>query len=44
MNEKKPYVQPTVTDHGKITKETQGIVSTAYETFGNRAMLDEIKR
>lgn len=44
MTEKKPYVQPTVTDHGKITKETQGIVSTSYETFGHRSALDDVKR
>jgi hypothetical protein len=44
MDEKKPYLQPTITDHGKVTKETQGIVSTAYESFGHRTMIDEVKR
>jgi hypothetical protein len=42
-DKKKPYVQPTITDHGKVTKETQGIVSTAYESFGHRSRLDEGK-
>jgi hypothetical protein len=43
MEQKKPYVTPTVTDHGKITKQTQGIVSISYETYGHRAVLDDPK-
>jgi hypothetical protein len=43
MEQKKPYTPPTVTDHGKVTTETQGMVSTAYETFGRRAALDDPK-
>lgn len=42
--QKKPYTPPTVTDHGDVTKKTQGLVSTAYETFGHRAILDDGSR
>ena len=42
MEQKKPYTPPTVTDHGEVTKKTQGMVSTAYETFGTRAALDPV--
>ena len=43
MNEKKPYTPPTVTDHGKVTTETKGMVSTSYETFGRRLAVDDPK-
>lgn len=43
MEQKKPYTPPTVTDHGKVTSKTQGVVSTAYETWGHRAVLDDPK-
>jgi hypothetical protein len=41
--QKKPYTPPTVTDHGEVIKKTQGLVSTAYETFGHRAYSDDPK-
>ena len=41
MEQKKPYTPPTVTDHGKVVKQTQGIVATAYETWGHRAVVDD---
>ena len=34
METKKPYTPPTITDHGKVTTKTQGMISTAYETYG----------
>ena len=43
MEQKKTYTPPTVTDHGKATTKTQGIVSTSYETFGYRAFQEEPK-
>lgn len=43
MEQKKPYTPPTVTDHGKVTSKTQGVVSTSYETWGHRAVLDDPK-
>jgi hypothetical protein len=43
MDKKKPYVTPTVTDHGSIVKQTQGIVSTNFETYGHRSSLDDPK-
>ena len=43
MEKKKPYVAPTVTDHGKVTTQTQGIISTAFETYGHRSGLDDPK-
>lgn len=43
MEQKKAYTPPTVTDHGKVEKETQGMVSVAYETWGRRAALDDPK-
>jgi hypothetical protein len=43
MEQKKTYTPPTITDHGEVTKKTQGLVSTAYETYGRRALLDDPK-
>lgn len=43
MEQKKPYTPPTVTDHGKVTTKTEGMISTAYETYGRRAVLDDPK-
>ena len=43
MDQKKPYVPPTVTDHGKVATKTQGIISMSYETYGRRAALDDPK-
>ena len=40
MEQKKPYTPPTVTDHGEITKKTEGLVSTSFETFGHRMVRD----
>ena len=34
-NEKKVYTPPTITDHGKVVKETKGITDTAWEVFGH---------
>ena len=38
--EKKPYTPPTVTDHGKVEKETRGIVSIAWEVYGHQPTND----
>ena len=43
MEPKKTYTPPTITDHGEVTKKTQGLVSRAYETYGHRALLDDPK-
>jgi hypothetical protein len=43
MEQKKPYTPPTITDHGDVTKKTQGLVSTAYETYGRRAWHEDPK-
>lgn len=34
--QKKPYTQPTITDHGKIVTETKGVVGLAWEPFGKQ--------
>ncbi|HUP89214.1 MAG TPA: hypothetical protein VM100_07690 [Longimicrobiales bacterium] len=39
---KKAYTKPTVTDHGKLTEETKGIVGTSWEVFGHQPA-DETK-
>jgi hypothetical protein len=41
MDQKKPYTPPTVTDHGKVTTETKGVVSVSYEAYGRRLASDE---
>ena len=41
--QKKTYTPPTVTDHGEITKKTQGLIGTQYETFGKRPLDDDPK-
>jgi hypothetical protein len=41
MEKKKPYTPPTITDHGKVETETQGLINYAYETFGRRAALGD---
>ena len=43
MENKKTYSQPTITDHGKVTDKTQGVVGTAYETYGKRTIVDDPK-
>lgn len=35
-SKKKPYMKPSVTDHGKVTEETKGVVGTAWEVFGHQ--------
>ena len=35
MADKKKYVAPTITDHGKVADETKGIVSTSWEVSGH---------
>ena len=34
--QKKPYAPPVVTDHGKVTEETKGIVSNTWEVYGHQ--------
>ena len=41
MEQKKPYTPPTVTDHGKVASETQGIISPSFEIYGRRAPSDD---
>lgn len=41
MEQKKPYTPPTVTDHGKVATETQGIVNYSFEIYGRRAATDD---
>ena len=41
--QKKTYTPPTVTDHGEITKKTQGLIGTVYEIFGTRPLKDDPK-
>ncbi len=43
MEDKKVYTPPTITDHGKVTEKTQGMVGTAYETYGKRTIVDDPK-
>ena len=43
METKKVYTPPTITDHGAVTTKTQGVVGTAYETFGKRTIVDDPK-
>ena len=33
---KKTYVKPTLTNHGKVTEETKGIVGALYEVYGHQ--------
>lgn len=35
-DKKKTYAAPTITDHGKITQATQGVVGEAWEYFGSQ--------
>jgi hypothetical protein len=43
MEQKKTYTPPTITNHGEVTKKTQGVVSTAYEMYGHRMLSDDPK-
>jgi hypothetical protein len=43
MENKKAYTPPTLTNHGKIEQKTQGLVGTAYETYGKRTIVDDPK-
>jgi len=40
---KKPYIKPTVTDHGKVREETQGLVGDYWENYGNAYTIDKPK-
>lgn len=33
---KKTYTKPTLTNHGKVTVETNGVLGTAAEVFGHQ--------
>jgi hypothetical protein len=37
---KKTYTPPTITDHGKVTEETKGVVGTTWEVFGTQVVSD----
>jgi hypothetical protein len=43
MEQKKTYIPPTITDHGEVTRKTQGLISTAWETYGRRPLTDDPK-
>ena len=34
--QKKAYAPPTLTDHGKVEKETRGIAGDMWEVYGTR--------
>lgn len=40
---KKPYVKPTVTDHGTVREETQGIVGDYWEVYGTTSYIEKPK-
>ena len=43
MESKKVYTPPTITAHGKVTDKTQGVVGTAWETYGKRTIVSDPK-
>ena len=43
MESKKTYTPPTITDHGEVTKKTQGVVGTSWEAYGKRTIVDDPK-
>jgi len=36
--QKKPYTPPTLTEYGKVEKETRGIAGTDWEVYGSRQL------
>ncbi len=34
--EKKPYTPPTLTEYGKVEKETKGLAGSLWEVYGQR--------
>lgn len=39
--QKKPYIKPTVTDHGSVIEKTKGRIGYAYEPIGQFMMTDD---
>ncbi len=39
--EKKPYTPPTLTEYGKVEKETKGLGGSMWEVYGNQPSDEE---
>ena len=39
---KKPYTQPTITDHGSVVEKTKGTMGETFEFMGWRALIWEV--
>jgi len=40
-DQKKPYTPPTLTEHGKVEKETKGLGGNTWEVYGARPGTDQ---